>query len=153
MPAPAQRRIIPSTPPSASAVNSADGSALESSGPSQQQQSQDSAVSFAVRAILDERVSGSGQPEYLIDWEDNGPISYSPSWEPVGNVSAPDLEREYRERCKAACHGISLSKPRPSNPRIPATHSIFIPDSQPSPQPDSHVRKPFVSSAQELTLF
>jgi hypothetical protein len=72
-----------------------------SSSPSQQHQTQesvDSAASFEVRAILDQRANRNGEVvEYLVDWQ-NSPRTgraYSPSWEPIGNIDAPAKVAEF----------------------------------------------------------
>jgi hypothetical protein len=72
-----------------------------------------SSASFAVRAILDERLSAHGH-EYLIDWENdpNTNQSFSPTWELVANLSAPEKEREFLLRKGRHLNG-------------PSSHEIF----------------------------
>jgi hypothetical protein len=67
-----------------------------------------SSASFAVRAILDERKSAAHGREYLIDWEDDPRTgrAFSPTWEPIANISAPEREREFSlQKRKALLNG------------------------------------------------
>lgn len=53
-------------------------------------------VSYTPVAIKNSRGTGS-KTEFLVKWEDD-----SETWEPRSYVNAPDLYKEWRNKCKAA---------------------------------------------------
>lgn len=117
-----------------------------SSSPAQQtQESIDSAASFEVRAILDQRANQEGEVEYLVDWE-NSPQTgraYSPSWEPIANIYAPEKVAEFNIlHSTGASHGTldeaigarQFDKATSNNIRIQRRRRLIESDISDSPQ-------------------